>query len=291
MAVAKYFIPDYQSGITRSQLRRMRKQQKLEIMEAWFRQNFEDPVHRTPYISREGGYQYIHGGPYDAYEELSTEFGGIVSENLITELVTILEREAHEWTSTPNDGDYDQEGFYDEIAIPEDPLDEIVAAIERGFQPAYGTVERLQRQELIAKIVNLEAVLNQPFEPRGMMGHNRPPEPISPIAAGDARELSSATEAIGHELKKSEPDLNTVVNTALRYRTFLKKMGAWIVAKGDSGADAFVKAVGTTAGVAFTAAALGLVSQVSDTAAAIVHAVSTTYQSLISWLSTVALPF
>jgi hypothetical protein len=36
----------------------MRKAEKRELMIEWFHQNFEDPAERTPYESREGGYQW-----------------------------------------------------------------------------------------------------------------------------------------------------------------------------------------------------------------------------------------
>ncbi|MET3972872.1 hypothetical protein ABIB94_007871 [Bradyrhizobium sp. JR7.2] len=52
-------------GITRTQFRRMRKDQKREVMIQWFSANYEDPAVSTPYESAEGGYQYIWGGPYE----------------------------------------------------------------------------------------------------------------------------------------------------------------------------------------------------------------------------------
>ncbi len=43
-------------------------------MVEWFHANFEDPAMETPYDGREGGYQYIWGGPFDANEELWSAF-------------------------------------------------------------------------------------------------------------------------------------------------------------------------------------------------------------------------
>ena len=59
------------------------RESQLRTMRRWFGERFEDPVHRLPYCSREGGYQWIYGGPYDAREELESEFGGIVSEDVV----------------------------------------------------------------------------------------------------------------------------------------------------------------------------------------------------------------
>ena len=47
---------------------------RVDLLVDWFFSHFEDPAHETPYNGREGGYQYIHGGPYDAREELENQF-------------------------------------------------------------------------------------------------------------------------------------------------------------------------------------------------------------------------
>lgn len=80
---------------------------QLDVMEAWFRQNFEDPANRTPYESAEGGYIWIWGGPYDARDQLQNEFDGIVPENLIGQLAEELSTECWEWAPTPSADDFD----------------------------------------------------------------------------------------------------------------------------------------------------------------------------------------
>lgn len=50
------------------------RQKTIDEMVAWFLANYEDPAENTPYVSKEGGYQYIWGGPYDAGEALADEF-------------------------------------------------------------------------------------------------------------------------------------------------------------------------------------------------------------------------
>ena len=40
----------------------------------WFLDNYEDPANHVPYETREGGYQYVFGGPYDPWEELADKF-------------------------------------------------------------------------------------------------------------------------------------------------------------------------------------------------------------------------
>lgn len=59
-------------------------------MREWFLARYCDPAQETPYISSEGGYIFVDGGPYDPDEELQARFGGIVDDGLIQELVADL---------------------------------------------------------------------------------------------------------------------------------------------------------------------------------------------------------
>ena len=66
---------------------RFDREEQKEIMRSWFFENFEDPVHNCPYETREGGYVYIWGGPYEARDELESKFADLVDSKLIDELV------------------------------------------------------------------------------------------------------------------------------------------------------------------------------------------------------------
>jgi hypothetical protein len=46
-------------------------------MREWFKERYKDPADGVPYDSGEGGYQYIHGGPYDPQDVLMAEFGEV----------------------------------------------------------------------------------------------------------------------------------------------------------------------------------------------------------------------
>ncbi len=70
-----YSDEDIERGVTRSELKRMGRERQKEYIRHWFHSNFEDPAQETPYNSREGGYLYIWGGPYNAHDELYGEFG------------------------------------------------------------------------------------------------------------------------------------------------------------------------------------------------------------------------
>lgn len=59
-----------------------RKKPTVKKMINWFYSNFEDPANGVPYESREGGYQYVFGGPYDPQEELSFEFENADPEDI-----------------------------------------------------------------------------------------------------------------------------------------------------------------------------------------------------------------
>lgn len=102
-----------------------------EVMENWFRSRFEDPAERTPYESREGGYIWIWGGPYDAEYELRAEFEGIVPERVIEELAADLSGQCPDWAPVESPDDYD-EGLFEAVssnAAARQTLDVAVAVI------------------------------------------------------------------------------------------------------------------------------------------------------------------
>jgi hypothetical protein len=81
------------------------KKLAYEFLEAWFLQHYADPEESCPYESREGGYQWIWGGPYDAEEELSDEWGGVFTEAFLAQVAEDL-CEAHNcyaWSGAPDE--------------------------------------------------------------------------------------------------------------------------------------------------------------------------------------------
>jgi hypothetical protein len=103
----RYNRSDYEGTITASALRRAGQQTQLDVMREWFHANYEDPVENTPYESAEGGYIYIWGGPYEPFEELEAEFGGVVHEKLIQELADELSAITWNWTGHSEYDDVD----------------------------------------------------------------------------------------------------------------------------------------------------------------------------------------
>ena len=74
----------------------------VEEMIDWFFERYEDPAHRVPYDSSEGGYQYVGGGPYDAREELTEAFPNVDTEDL-DGAVEQIEAEGFEWVRKDDD--------------------------------------------------------------------------------------------------------------------------------------------------------------------------------------------
>ena len=111
------------SEITSSELQQSDRETQLEVMRNWFFSIYEDPVENTPYESREGGYIYIWGGPYEASEELADEFGGIVPDEIIDALVSELNEISWVWTNHPEaHGEWSDEFENTILNILPDPL-------------------------------------------------------------------------------------------------------------------------------------------------------------------------
>ena len=77
-------------------------EKQIEEIKAWFYSKYEDPVENCPHETREGGYQFIWGGPYDTREEIEGEFGDKISESIINQVVSELEEQCTEWSGHPN---------------------------------------------------------------------------------------------------------------------------------------------------------------------------------------------
>lgn len=208
MASRRPFLEDgSQFGVSRTQFRRMRKAEKLELMIQWFRQNFEDPAENTSYVSAEGGYLWNHGGPHDATEQLYDMFDDIVPEKLIEEVVAKVEEDGvTEWASAnyDDDNDNDNEGFAaDELSFDgygDDPNERYGSAADHEA-----------RERARAALQSLLAMLDAPAG----MGHNHPPESIEDI--DPTAKLREEATALHLEIKKPNSSISLVkkLGTAL----------------------------------------------------------------------------
>lgn len=89
---------------------------QIGAMRTWFYSNYEDPAENTPYETREGGYIYIWGGPYDADFVLQEEFADVISYGVIKKLVNELNNHCWEWAPIPRDDDYYDYSRIEDIA-------------------------------------------------------------------------------------------------------------------------------------------------------------------------------
>lgn len=160
----KYSLKDG-SSITVSRLRNADRETKLDAMETWFYGNYEDPVN-LPYNSEEGGYLFIHGGPFEPRDEVENEFAGIVDDDIIDALVGDLEDIAHEWSGR-SDQDFD-DYLFDAISNSPDPyvsFRDQIANIKRLSQLPVPAPQQSHYSKLLYLnvVITLEAYLSETF--------------------------------------------------------------------------------------------------------------------------------
>ncbi len=90
-----YQHPDFDELIEAEKLESLDPEIQEKVMEIWFRSKFEDPVHSLPYETPSGGYIYIYGWPYDAYEKLEAKI-----RNKLTEISTNAQQKFVDWLNT-----------------------------------------------------------------------------------------------------------------------------------------------------------------------------------------------
>jgi hypothetical protein len=100
-----FYLPSEDGYVTAAALKTLPDDIQMEIMRAWFDGRF-DPPDELPHDSGEGGFQWLWGGPYDAWQELEQEFGDLASETAIAALASTLEDLNTEWYGKPNDDDF-----------------------------------------------------------------------------------------------------------------------------------------------------------------------------------------
>ena len=206
-------------------------------MVAWFNKFFEDPAQQTPYNSREGGYQWIWGGPYDALEQIGDEFGDRYSQNL-------LERAAKE---VQKDGIYDwaPSDLHQDMAGRDDAEDQI-------SQPDFGNAKEIDiRNAILLELDEIAAALPKLERPNYSLGGNNPP-PEARFWEAEFEEIESQIRTIGsaeHDMRQllaeQAPDVQKVSEEVRR----LQRAGDFLKEKLDKGIDAFITAFGKTMGI------------------------------------------
>lgn len=89
-------------------LRNADRDDQLIAVREWFLARYCDPAYEPPYNGREGGFLFIHGGPYDPADILPDRFDGVVEDGVIDEVVADLHSEVgHRWAPINDQYDYD----------------------------------------------------------------------------------------------------------------------------------------------------------------------------------------
>jgi hypothetical protein len=183
--------------------------------------------------------QWIWGGPCDTREELGSKFGGVVSETLIEEVATQIEKHGpSEWVPVQKVEDWEDIDWSDKFDEPA-PLD--IYLDEPS--PRYGTQEeREARAKARTALAHLERALER-RRPIGI-GHNQPPE--EPKI--ELQQVREAVKELKLEFGKPNPKISIIKRWAAPLRNALILCGKWTGKKLDKGADATIKVVGAGIG-------------------------------------------
>ena len=316
--VDKYEHPDGESegSIMPSGIRSLDQETQQRLIETWFYSFFADPAYETPYNGREGGYLYIHGGPYDAREEIEAEFGYLVDHNIIEAAIELVESDGtDDWAPSSQHPD---RIAYDEDAIAslesderERPIstgmvfradsslgpdqrrnslfdhDQIDARLDRSARTSFGaSYDRAVRRTIQTHASDLKVLLansTPKTATHGGIGHNQPPSDIE-LDEEHKEELKEAVETISEQLGREQPDVRKVSRAA----RVIQSIGRWAAQKLNMTLDAFLKAMAATLGTsaAGAIAAVGLYGY-----DAVIGKAMELYLSVIEWLNAVVLPF
>jgi len=153
---SEYDYPEYTHTISAVHLSKEDRTLQIDVMRTWFFQNYQNPVEECPYVSKEGGYIFIWGGPYYAGEELHAEFDEIVPEEVVDELVEELEEQCYEWSGIPDHNDFD-EYFLDAVGSATNPFADLCLSIKR-LEELLGTQFPIHLSQVILQMIFVSAI-------------------------------------------------------------------------------------------------------------------------------------
>lgn len=182
----------------------------VEAIKGWFYENFEDPVHSTPYVSAEGGYQYIWGGPYETGDVVENVFADTASEAVIAAAIDELEYETDTWVPSSS---------------RRQPPDESQEAL---------TPAELHR-DMQARIEALEKTLRGWNQAPPGIGHNNPPEVLEPepLDADDRAEILESLEVLKAQPVEPSDQGEAARGAILQLETKGQKLPAWLLGQGQ----------------------------------------------------------
>lgn len=262
---------------------------RTSYMVTWFGQNFCDPAHDTSYNGREGGYQYVHGGPFNAADELYGKFGDAFTDEDIHRAIDEVESDGTMDWAPIIDSDYyigpDPEEL-EGLDYTPPSLEEAVQSLEGADDVGWDDVHnRRSRNQLADRIEVIEEVLDR-YNAAGI-GHNQPPEALGdlPVNSEVLRPMLTELKA---DLRNNEPDLQGVKESAS------KLADIWDYVAGRLGIDKaeFQKQFSGELGKRAAQLLLAVgVPALGTAAMTIVYLLGGLVSDLAGWLSSITLPF
>lgn len=187
---------------------------RVDAMVEWFYENFEDPAQETPFNRREGGYLYIHGGPYEADTYIPYAFPDATEEEHI-EAIERVEADGPEFAPAGHRVLGPEEDYEDvEPSEPPQPLDHRLDLLSVQIDVIGKHVEEImaiQRREGIGQ---------------AGIGHNHPPEPIE--GQPDLTDVLESIRELRVELAKPDRESTADERTIERAEGRFAALRAWI---------------------------------------------------------------
>ncbi len=237
--------------------------ERIEAIQTWFLENFEDPANETPYEGREGGYQYVWGGPFDLWEEMSDAFGDQATEEEINAAAEGLSGRGHEWAPAGH-----------RVQAPDEDYREPVPPLSERLEALGGQLDTIEKG--VDDLLQLDIEAEQPVHG---IGHNLAPPDAAvpdnwfdaedpPLTRGDLLEIKNSIAELRLELAKPNPATDASLEVVTRAETWFTRFRKFVLKLGTGAAVGIAGAFGKHVGDAFLAANPGLVD-------AAVHAANT----------------
>jgi len=167
---------------------------RIQAMVDWFFENFEDPAEETPYNGREGGYLYIHGGPFEAQDYIPDAFPNATEEEQV-EAIDRINADGPDFAPAGTRIHYPEEP--DDFDRPPPPtLDERLNALSGQLDTIEAHVAQILAIQRGDSLGDLQEELG--------IGHNNPP-PEAAEDEPDLRDVLASIQQIRDELAKPNP--------------------------------------------------------------------------------------
>ncbi|MCC8362832.1 hypothetical protein LK996_07045 [Lysobacter sp. A6] len=111
-------------------LKKASRTEQVAALVQWFGARFCDPAEDAPYTSSEGSYLWVHGGPYEAGDQIGDQFRGLVEEAVIERAVEVVEGDGiYQWA--PTELTYYDDFFDAEVDARTEPMQRLEATLGR----------------------------------------------------------------------------------------------------------------------------------------------------------------